>query len=37
MQVSAKAVIRYSKTEKIDFSMVRSMLRATSESRGPVC
>lgn len=32
-----KGVIRYSKPEKIDFSVVESMLRATSESRGPVC
>ena len=32
-----KGVIRYSKPEKIDFSVVESMLRATSGSRGPVC
>lgn len=29
--------IRYSKPERIDFSIVESMLHATVESTGPVC
>lgn len=37
MQGSAKNVIHYSKPEKLDFSVVESILRATSGSRGPVC
>jgi len=32
-----KGAIRYSKPERIDFNVVESMLRATAESRGPVC
>ena len=32
-----KGCIRYSKPEKIDFALVESMLRATSETSGPVC
>ena len=32
-----KGAIRYSKPEKIDFNVVRSMLRATVESTGPIC
>jgi len=32
-----KGAIRYSKPERIDFSVVESMLRATAESIGPVC
>lgn len=32
-----KGVIRYSKPERIDFSVVESMLRGTVESTGPVC
>ncbi len=32
-----KGSIRYSKPERIDFSVVESMLRATQESIGPVC
>lgn len=32
-----KGVIRYPNSEKIDFHAVEKMLRATSESTGPVC
>jgi uncharacterized protein YdhG (YjbR/CyaY superfamily) len=32
-----KGCIRYPKPEKIDFKVVEKMLRATSESVGPVC
>jgi len=32
-----KGVIRYSKPERIDFEVVKSMLRGTVESKGPVC
>ena len=32
-----KGAIRYSKPERIDFNVVESMLRATADSRGPVC
>jgi uncharacterized protein YdhG (YjbR/CyaY superfamily) len=32
-----KGCIRYSKPEKIDFSVVERMLRATEESTGKVC
>lgn len=32
-----KGCIRYSKPEKIDFSVVENMLRVTVESTGPVC
>jgi uncharacterized protein YdhG (YjbR/CyaY superfamily) len=32
-----KGVIRYSGPERIDFEVVENMLRATAESRGPVC
>ena len=32
-----KGAIRFSKPERIDFNVVESMLRATAESRGPVC
>ena len=32
-----KGCIRYSKPERIDFKVVEQMLRATQESRGPVC
>jgi uncharacterized protein YdhG (YjbR/CyaY superfamily) len=32
-----KGAIRYSKPERIDFSVVESMLRATVKSTGPVC
>lgn len=32
-----KGVIRYSRPDKIDFSVVESMLRATAGSRGPIC
>ena len=32
-----KGCIRYSKPERIDFDVVEKMLRATSESLGPVC
>jgi uncharacterized protein YdhG (YjbR/CyaY superfamily) len=32
-----KGCIRYSKPERIDFSVVESMLRATQKSMGPVC
>lgn len=32
-----KGAIRYSKPERIDFNVVESMLRATTESTGPVC
>ena len=32
-----KGVIRYSKPKRIDFEVVRSMLRATVKSTGPVC
>jgi uncharacterized protein YdhG (YjbR/CyaY superfamily) len=32
-----KGAIRYSKAEHIDFNVVKSMLRATVESTGPVC
>ena len=32
-----KGAIRYSRPERIDFNVVESMLRATRESRGPVC
>ena len=32
-----KGVIRYSRPERIDFEVVRSMLRGTLESTGPVC
>ena len=32
-----KGAIRYSKSERIDFGVVESMLRATVNSMGPVC
>ena len=32
-----KGVIRYSNPERIDFDIVKSMLRGTRESTGPVC
>jgi uncharacterized protein YdhG (YjbR/CyaY superfamily) len=32
-----KGAIRYSKPERIDFSVVESMLRSTVKSRGSVC
>ncbi len=32
-----KGCIRYSKPEKIDFAVVKSMLKATVESAGEVC
>lgn len=32
-----KGAIRYSKPERIDFKVVKSMLRASQESTGPVC
>ena len=32
-----KGVIRYSKSGRIDFALVESLLRATQESTGPVC
>ena len=32
-----KGAIRYSKPERINFNVVESMLRATADSRGPVC
>lgn len=32
-----KGCIRYSKPEKIDFSVVRDMLEATRESTAPIC
>jgi len=32
-----KGAIRYSKPERIDFEVVRSMLRGTVKSTGPVC
>jgi len=32
-----KGAIRYSQPERIDFSVVESMLRGTVESTGPVC
>lgn len=32
-----KGAIRYSKTERIDFDVVESMLRGTVKSTGPVC
>jgi uncharacterized protein YdhG (YjbR/CyaY superfamily) len=32
-----KGAIRYSKPERIDFSVVEKMLRATQESTGPIC
>jgi hypothetical protein len=32
-----KSVIRYSKPERIDFSMFEMALRATRESTGPIC
>ena len=32
-----KGAIRYSKPERIDFDVVRSMLRGTVKSTGPVC
>lgn len=33
----AKGAIRYSRPERIDFDVVKKMLRATQESTGPVC
>jgi uncharacterized protein YdhG (YjbR/CyaY superfamily) len=32
-----KGAIRYSKPERIDFEVVKSMLRGTVKSTGPVC
>jgi len=32
-----KGAIRYSRSERIDFDVVKSMLRGTRESTGPVC
>jgi len=32
-----KGCIRYTKPEKIDYSVVRKMLAATRRSKGPVC
>jgi uncharacterized protein YdhG (YjbR/CyaY superfamily) len=32
-----KGAIRYSKSERIDFGVVESMLRGTRDSEGPVC
>lgn len=32
-----KGAIRYSKPERIDFVVVEKMLRATQESKGPIC
>ena len=32
-----KGAIRYSRTEMIDFEVVKSMLRGTVDSTGPVC
>ena len=32
-----KGAIRYSKPERIDFDVVKRMLRATVESTGPIC
>ena len=32
-----KGCIRYSRPEKIDFSVVERMLKATAESEGEVC
>jgi hypothetical protein len=32
-----KGAIRYSKPERIDFGVVEKMLRATQESKGPIC
>jgi uncharacterized protein YdhG (YjbR/CyaY superfamily) len=34
---AGKGAIRYSKPERIDFEVVRSMLRGTLKSTGPVC
>jgi uncharacterized protein YdhG (YjbR/CyaY superfamily) len=34
---AGKGAIRYSQSEKIDFTVIESMLRATLESRGEVC
>lgn len=32
-----KGCIRYSKPEKIDFRVVEMMLKATQNSKGPIC
>lgn len=32
-----KGAIRYRRPEDVDMDVVRSMLRATAESRGPIC
>jgi uncharacterized protein YdhG (YjbR/CyaY superfamily) len=35
--IFGKGVIRYSRPERIDFDVVKSMPRGTAESTGPIC